>query len=123
MYVVTDFDTYRTSLKEISTYTTIQHLKVASQKLSCVQHRYWILATKLRIKRDVIILRLIDAYNLCMVCAGYMSMYPAIDTTDYVNGIGNCSREQHIRIHDGCALRVMIEVDGFVEFYMHWYFS
>ena len=40
---------------------------------------------------------------------------------DHINGIGNRSREQYICKHNGCALRVMVEVDDFVEFYVHWY--
>ena len=46
----------------------------------------------------------------------------AINTIDYVNGIGNCSREQYVCVRDGYTLRAMIEVGGFVEFYVHWYF-
>ena len=30
-----------------------------------------------------------------------------------VNGTGNRSHEQYICIHDGCALCVMVEVNGF----------
>ena len=33
-----------------------------------------------------------------------------IDTIDFLNGIENCSCEQYICIHDGCALRIMIEL-------------
>ena len=33
-----------------------------------------------------------------------------IDTIDFLNGIENCSCEQYICIHDGCALRVMTEL-------------
>ena len=44
-----------------------------------------------------------------------------IDHIDYVNGIGNHSREQYICVRNGYTLRVMVEVDGFVEFYVHWY--
>ena len=48
-----------------------------------------------------------------------------IDIRDYVNGIGNRSREQYV--NDGRALRVIVrwprtpcysEVDGFVELYV-----
>ena len=40
-----------------------------------------------------------------------------IDIMDCVNGIGNCSRELYFYINDGCALCVIVEVDGFVELY------
>ena len=47
--------------------------------------------------------------------------YVAIDHIDYINGIGNRSLEQYVCIRDGRALRVIVEVDGFIEFYVHWY--
>ena len=33
-----------------------------------------------------------------------------IDIIDYVNGIGNCSREQYLCIEHGRALRVIVSV-------------
>ena len=45
-------------------------------------------------------------------------MVSTTDHIDYVNGIGNHSHEQYVCIRDGCALRVIVEVDGFVEFYI-----
>ena len=42
----------------------------------------------------------------------------AINHIDYVNGIGN---RNTFAQNDGGALHVIVEVDGFVEFYVDWY--
>ncbi len=54
-------------------------------------------------------------------CTSLIGLRLDIDHIDYVNGIGNRSREQYVYINDGCALRVIVEVDGFIEFYVRWY--
>ena len=40
---------------------------------------------------------------------------------DYVNGTGTTHMSDAFAQNDGSALHVIVEVDGFVKFYMHWY--